>query len=205
VQAERDGLVALRDEIQQELDGLGQAAGPSPSPSLSLEPQADPCVADGENAIDVLSCDWDATPEPEAPWEPSLPPTELEELPSAAPSPVLTPEPNLDQSPSPEPPSEALDGVGFVCPGELAAALEAPYTTLAAGEIKACFDECQDWIAWHAHFGDTLPEWCTTVAPELTEPPEAATEADLCWDDYGQWQLWGESQGQPLCAGVESE
>ncbi len=158
VQAERDGLAELRDEIQRELDAIANAAGasaspeaslePSPLPSLapspdvtpepSLEPSPEPCATSGENAIDVLSCDWDATPEP-----------------------TLMPEP--------------LGDPGIDCAGEFADALEAPYTSLSVAQIGACFDDCQDWISWHGSFGDTLPGWCS-------EPEDSPL---AMWE--GQW------------------
>lgn len=215
---QRQALEVLLRIIDADIEASAGALPLEPSPQPSL----DPCAVDGENAVDILCSDWgdEATPAPEADptWEPSLPPTEIEELPTpttastAAPTPEPEPSPEAtpgmesegieydaleglthcdaddpdcaeatpapcseadmwcddpaaklaaSPAPSPEPRAAGHQGnTGIVCNDWMSAALEAPYTTLSPAQIGACFHDCEEWMSWHASFGDVLPSWC---------------------------------------------
>lgn len=217
---QRQALEVLLQVLDAEVEARGGTVPPEPSPQPSL----DPCEADGENAVDILCSAWgnEATPVPEAEptWEPSLPPTEIEELPTPTPAPTAAPTPEPEPSPEPTPGMEsegieydALEGLTH-CESDDPDCVEASPATCSEAdmwcddsapeppaaeppadeptpeEIAACFDDEEGWTSWRATFGDVLPSWCSSSEPVSSPEPSPEPAADAFNELADALSLW---------------
>ena len=180
VQTERDGLAELRDEIQRELDALGRTEDATP------EPDEDDIVL------------------------PSVPPTEIEALPSPTPmpsleaqaSPELTPLPQL--TPTPEPPDEPSSEP---TPGMEPEGIE--HDALVG--LPHCDDDDPDCIPASPEPVSDSTIVCPGAFADALEAPYTSlsvSEISACFDDCQAWISWHGSMGDVLpewCTGADPE
>lgn len=215
LEEQREALHVLLQLLDADIEARGGTLPAEPS----AEPSADPCEADGENAIDVLCADWgdQATPgpAPEVTWEPSLPPTEIEALPSPTPEPIATAPPSPRPSPeptlTPEPtPGQEREGVQYdALEGLTTCDVDDPDCVEATPEPCGEADMwCQDADAG-ASPAPLLSDggWCAGFAQKWGVP---APSSDICacFDEEEHWLSWRANFGEALpewCASSGSE